>query len=165
MRSRSITGQKHWNSKSEFEFFLLLDLVLSWTLALFGTPVPQFVNVRLTDGQVGEVGQVGHTAEKQDSCERTKIFFPPLSSDSFYVCLQIRILKLSESVCVLVFFLSCFNLLKNVTLLNVVTWFFFCGDSLWKSGWCLARWTAGCRPQIFSPANRCLLKALGAVFT
>lgn len=59
-------------------FFPLLDLVLSRTLALFGTLEPQFVNVRLTDGQVGEVGQVGHTAERQDSCERTKIFFPPL---------------------------------------------------------------------------------------
>lgn len=75
MRSRSITGQNLWNRKPEFELFLLLDLVLSGTRALFGTPVPQFVNVRLTDGQVGEVGQVGHTAEKQDSCERTKIFF------------------------------------------------------------------------------------------
>lgn len=32
--------------------------------------------------------------------------FPSLSSNSFYVCLQIRILKLSESVCVLVFFFS-----------------------------------------------------------
>lgn len=114
MRSCSTTGQKQSYGESGFEcFFLLLALVLSRTLALFGTLEPQFVNVRLTDGQVGEVGQVGHTAERQDSCERTKIFFPPLSSDSFYVCLQIRILKLSESVCVLVFFLSCFNLLKK----------------------------------------------------
>lgn len=56
------------NREPGFEVFLLLDLVLSGTLALFVAPEPQFVNVRLTDGQVGEVGQVGHTAERQDSC-------------------------------------------------------------------------------------------------
>lgn len=78
MRSCRTTGQKQSYRESEFDFFSpLLDLVLSRTLALFGTPEPQFVNVRLADGQVGEVGQVGHTAERQDSCERTKIFFSP----------------------------------------------------------------------------------------
>lgn len=54
--------------KTGFSFFLLLHLVWSLTLALFGTLEPQFVHVRLTDGQVGKVGQVGHTAERQDSC-------------------------------------------------------------------------------------------------
>lgn len=95
-------------------FFLLLDLVLSQTLALFGTPEPQFVNVRLTDGQVGEVGQVGHTAEKQDSCERTKIFFFPLCRPtlSTSVCRSESWNCLSPSV-YLFFFLSCFNLLKK----------------------------------------------------
>lgn len=95
-------------------FFPLLDLVLSRTLALFGTLEPQFVNVRLTDGQVGEVGQVGHTAERQDSCERTKIFFFPLCRPtlSTSVCRSESWNCLSPSV-YLFFFLSCFNLLKK----------------------------------------------------
>lgn len=54
--------QHHWSittyQESGSECFLLLKLVLS----LFGTPQPQFVNVRLTDRQVGLIGQVGHTA-------------------------------------------------------------------------------------------------------
>lgn len=41
--------------------------------------------------------------------------FPSLSSDSFYVCLQIRILKLSESVCVLVFFSLMFQSIKKMS--------------------------------------------------
>lgn len=68
-----------------------------------------------TDRRTGRRGRTGRTHCWETGLMRKDedFFFPPLSSDSFYVCLQIRILKLSESVCVLVFFLSCFNLLKK----------------------------------------------------
>lgn len=115
MPSCSITGQKQWNRKSEFAFCLLLDLVLFQTAALFGTLEPQFVNVRLTDGQVGELGEVGHTAEKQDSCKRTKIFSPHPSVVRLFLRLFADQNPETVSVCLCTcFFLSCFNLLKKM---------------------------------------------------